>query len=409
MYSSTVKISKFNVNNTAKFHYAKYDDIPDGSVILPTIICNACKTEVSEFWITECNACGSTLGDSKRVWNPKNKELKYLVLDDPKLIEKYQSEATWLCINNIGHGNPCLCLNNDSSDICSNIICMADRKEHGVTIPKYQVNDVTGFATPSEVLLPRVGVSKINLNVSTAPKSSELFTPTDDEVNLKIFGGIIASIIAIFATFFALTPTDVSGTIVHYNWHTNIRVEHQVTTRSSDWSTPIGAYNVSYSSQIKSYDKVQTGSHTESVSKTRQVVNGSESYDCSSTSGATIVKNTCSRNTYTTESYNEDVTIPDYSDVPVYADYYTFDIDSMEFYKNVSNDGQDSSPTYPVYTLNPGENTSNSCSASIEVKREEIIDTVNVPSCETITQYQPNKVVTYKHNRANNNWAPKLN
>jgi hypothetical protein len=398
---------------TSQFHYAKFEAIPDGSVILPTRVCKACDTEVSEFWITSCNQCGSTLGDSKMIWDPKNKDIKYLVLDDPELIKRFQSEATWLCTAPIGHESKCLSLNDNNSDICSNILCMANRKEHGYTIPKYQPSSDGHFSTAAEVLIALVGKDKIVISPRPIPITTQVTTQVKEKIAntnpIKIGIGVLTSIFVTWQSIFWLAPSEVSGTVQHYNWNTVIRVEHMVTKTSSDWSTPIGAYNISSSQQVKSYDSVQTGSHVETQNKSRQVVNGTESYDCSSTSGATIVKNTCSRNTYGTESYTEDVTVPDYTQVPVYAPYHTYDVDSMEFYKNVNKDGIDTTPTYPVYIVGPGEQTLTSCTASIEVIREGKTETVATQGCSTITQFTPGKHVSYMHNRANNSWAPKLN
>jgi hypothetical protein len=392
---------------TPQFHYAKFDSILDGSVILPTRICPLCSTEVSEFWVTECNACHSTLGNAKMIFDPKNKDINYLVLDDPELIKKFQNEATWLCTNTIGTSTKCLSLNSEDSEICSNLQCMASRSEHGFTIPKYQSNE-TSFSTPAEVLMPIVGEDQIVI-VPPAPSLVKQVKEKVSESNpIKIALSLFATIVVGWQSMFWFGASTVEGVVQHYDWHTSVRVEHIVSNTYSDWSTPVDAYNVTSAQKVKSYDSVQTGSHTELQTKSRQVQNGSESYDCSTTSGATIVKNTCSRPTYTSESYTESVDVPDYTDVPIYAPWYTYNQDSWGYYKSFDLDGQDKAPTFTNYTPGIKERVAKICSANLEVNRDGQLETVINSTCTNITQYKSGTKISYSHNRLNANWAPKI-
>jgi hypothetical protein len=396
---------------TSQFHYAKFDSILDGSVILPTRICPLCTTEVSEFWVTECNACHSTLGNAKMIFDPKNKDIDYLVLDDPELIKKFQNEATWLCTNKIGTSTKCLSLNSEDSEICSNLQCMASRAEHGYTIPKYQSNE-SSFSTPAEVLMPIIGEDQIVIAEAEQSLTQKVKENVKQKVSestpIKIGLSIFATLVVAWQSMFWFGASTVEGKVQHYNWHTSVRIEHIVSNTYSDWNTPIDAYNISSSQQIKSYDTVKSGSHTELQTRTRKVQNGTESYDCSTTSGATIVKNTCSRPTYSTESYNESVDVPDYTEVPIYASWYTYSQDTWDFYKSLDLDGQDNTPTFLPY--NPGikERIAKRCSATLEVNRNGQLETVDNSTCTNILDFKKGTQVSYSHNRLNANWAPKI-
>ncbi|MGL4757822.1 MAG: hypothetical protein ACRCXZ_00665 [Patescibacteria group bacterium] len=409
-------MSNLTVERKPSFEFRKWKDIKDGEVILPELICNQkdCHSVIPHFWANNCPTCGFGAGDAKVNWNPHDQEATYMVLLDPELISRYQKEGSWVCAAPYGHDNLCLYLNDEDSEFCSNPTCGEDFVNYGHKIPT-RIRNSQGFDTAVNTIRPLLSemaqnrLQKMEMTVSgEIPKGSQRQTHT-------LFGGAVkvivtASMLAVvtWQGMYWLMPIDQTGVVNNTHWQTTVNIEHLVPTAGEGWDYPSDAYNVSFVSKIKTYDKVEVGSHTEMVEKTKSVISGYKPVDSSTMSGSTITRSTSQEPVYEYTTVIEPEKVIDYDQVPVYANYYNYTVDSWQHKNSLDMYGDNTIPQFANAVLSSNERASNTCSASLQVTGEDGKEhKVGIPCAETTTWHN-GEHISYKHNRVDANWAPKL-
>ncbi len=172
---------------------------------------------------------------------------------------------------------------------------------------------------------------------------------------------IIAAVALIIGgLFFFLTRThELTAKVTSFSWSRNIYIQVVNTVREEDWSVPIGGRQISVT-QKQSGTK-QVFDHNQRVPKQVIVSDGTEYYKCDTENkdlgngDFEEVDVMCTRQLSHEETVYE--TVPVYRDEPVYADWYTYDIEKWVNARIVSTSGSsqtDPGPFWGKFTLAQG-------------------------------------------------------
>lgn len=390
--TNIASLNKTN-SNTKDFLYKTIAELIDGDVILPALECK-CLTVNPEFWEKECISCHSSLSDANVIYNPEDPDIKYLVLQNQALITKFQNASTWICTGPIGHNSKCLTLNDEASSICSSLICGASRDSNGVNIPKRVFTSGKIDSPVDHLGLRKVIDASGNLNITLNRKTINL--SSNQIVKGLITAGAV-SIIAVTGNYW-LMPTTQTSVVISSNWQTVVHVQTLTPENSSGWSTPIGAYNITSTTQVKGQEQYITGSHVESISHHSDA----SSSDCSYTSGATIVRKTCST---PSKDWTEQRTVNEYGSRDVYAQYYTYTEDNWVETSQVPNSGTNFNPLFSNVSLFSNQKSYNTCNSNLFINDKDGNKQAVSVTCDAMPSFAVGDSFHYKHNRAGASWG----
>ncbi|MBP7774471.1 hypothetical protein KA078_01635 [Candidatus Woesebacteria bacterium] len=288
--------------------------------------CPNCKTAVLGIQ-NHCPNCGAECTG-----------LYYLPAGEPKTTaaqvqEIIQSGPSWQCehCGSTNYGNAGFCVD-----------CGAEKgSSQSYRVIEYDTGSTPRSSAEAEDPLPSsssaahvpafqsaYGTSRQSAETYSRPSASRLKTPA-------LIAAAVLGLIAIAAILVLLfKPYDVGSTVDRFEWSRTIYVDQYRTIREEAWEVPPAGRQVA--SRSKEHHTVRVFDHNER--KSRQVVSGSEPYDCGTVSNGngTFSDRTCSRPTYETEYYDE----PVYREDPVYATWYTYDIDRWVPSRTVDTAGQ---------------------------------------------------------------------
>ena len=292
--------------------------------------CPVCGTKEIRGDVSNCPSCGRARGDVKfyvkgytEGQSLREDQLgQFEQLDDKKAAEM-GSNPDWYC-------SFCNSLNSDNAQVCSN--CGATRADSEANyfdrLKKKQEEEAAELAAQ-----PQVSQGKKSRNP------------------LVVFGIILLAIIAIFVwmngnkTAGDLRVTDIG-------WIRNINIEENRMFSESGWSLPDGAEETDTRQEIHHYDSVLDHYEDVEVQRSRQVYDHDE-YTMVDNGNGTFKE--VSHPVYRTEYYTETEQRPVYRQVPRYATKYYYNIWRWTPSRDVTANGTDHNPEWPVPELAENE------------------------------------------------------
>jgi hypothetical protein len=306
-----------------------------------------------------CQNCGKPRGEGVKFFKPGLEDhavsegpARTDSVTDPELLKLANAGADWYCrfcgAGNIGTGT-----------ICAQ--CGGEQKEP----PPTETPDEPE-PTPSAQRLPE-----------PEPEPPASFALPTIPTNIWQWGAAVALIIALLGgCVFLLTPHDTPVTVTGFEWSRTIQIEVYKTVRESDWSIPAGGRQVSTEQKVKSYDHVidhYTDEHyTVSVyDHTRHWTTNDREQVGTEVCGETDLGNGFSQDKYcpvygyVEHDHSEDIyrqedrvrRVPVYKDVPVYATWYTYDIEKWVSDYVASAGAKDQNPSWPPVALQTNQRT----------------------------------------------------
>ncbi len=315
--------------------------------------CNACSTEMIAGEHKFCPNCGDARDDEK-VYFPSIEP----VTEGPLLRD---IGPDWIC-------DSCSTAMANDVKYCTN--CGAIRGKSKVRPTKVYAQgehptvggeEVELDESPIEVKEDWEEDAPQSTSVGKQPNKSEndriLLDATPITFDWSVFkpfaiggGAVIAVILLVFGIWSAFFKThEVQSTLTGYEWTRVISLEEYRTVREEGWSLPSNARLVDKQWRFSHTERVKVGEHPETVTRTR-----SETYSCgghfedTGDGGGYYVEDECSRDV----SYTENITVDDYENRDVYADYYIYDIDKWVHVRDVTTGAKDhSAPYWGEFTL----------------------------------------------------------
>jgi hypothetical protein len=178
-------------------------------------------------------------------------------------------------------------------------------------------------------------------------------------------GGIVKPLIALgvilllgfglWQLFFATRSAKVK--VAGFYWERSIGIQKEKPVRESGWQIPTGGRYLSEERKIKRYEK--EFSHYEDVIKQvpKKVQSGTERYECGKKNlgnGRFEVKY-CTRPKYQTVYENRKEQKAVYNRVPIYDQWYTYEVDKLVHERTVKASGEDKNPRWPDFSLESKE------------------------------------------------------
>jgi hypothetical protein len=358
-----------------------WNDIPEGGKVLPAIICHECGTANPVGWIENCSGCRTTLGKGEMQLDINDPTQKFPVITDPDMIRDY--ENSWVCKAPYGNnGGTCDCLNLGSSTVCSNAGCSSLKSDFGSRLSDRILpeNDsspefVTG---QSLAVAPRVKLESSFGSTGRNPKQSNFVTSIGRRVRLianpkdflksdtaKVVLAVAGLVLVVQQGFYWLAPTTVTGNVESVSWTSRVELQRLTPVSGSDWSTPIGAYNITSAPRLHHTDVEKIGEKPVKVNSTKQILDGKEPYNCNKSKGTVVTKETCYKDKYKTVPTVETKMVPITKDVPVYKPYYSYYKDEWRTFDTYSSSGADFSVESPSYIVPRGAKANKTCSATL--------------------------------------------
>lgn len=169
----------------------------------------------------------------------------------------------------------------------------------------------------------------------------------------KVVIASIAVLLAILSLFAIFIPKTKTITVTEKHWQYDIEIEENKLVEESDWSVPTDAVEVlRQQREIHHYDHVLDHYETVQVQKSRQVLDGYDtyySYHDNGNGSFEEVEHQTPR--YRTEYYTETEQRPVYRDDPVYQTKYYYTIWRWVYNRTETASGVNNDPYWPEYTL----------------------------------------------------------
>ena len=182
--------------------------------------------------------------------------------------------------------------------------------------------------------------------------------PAGAGISFKKFLLVLAGILAVLAAVIGIInmPRKYASVISAKEWSREIQTEAYVTVHEKDWEVPEGGRVTSEAQEIHHYDQVLDHYETVAVEKTREVLDGYDTYtDYEDNGDGTFSETTRSEPRYTTEWYTEYEQRPVYRDVAVYQTMYYYDIERWVYNRSVTTSGSDDEPYWGTVELQSNE------------------------------------------------------
>ncbi len=293
--------------------------------------CPVCGNKEIRGDVTNCPSCGRARGDVKfyvkgytEGQSLKESQLNQFEQLDEKKAAEMGDRPDWYC-------SFCNSLNSDKAETCSN--CGATRADSEANyfdrLKKKQEQEAAEKAAQPQ---PSARPQK-------KPRSILLIA--------------VAVLLVIVGVFVWLNGNKTAGDlkVTSVSWTRNINIEENRMFSESAWSLPNGAEQTGTKREIHHYDSVLDHYESVEVQRSRQVYDHDE-YTMEDNGNGTFRQ--VSHPVYRTEYYTETEQRPVYRQEPRYATKYYYNIWRWTPSRDVTAEGTDHSPQWPVPEL--GEN-----------------------------------------------------
>jgi hypothetical protein len=407
---------------TLSYGLMTWKAIPEGGKVLPAIICPECGTVNPVGWIENCSGCSTTLGKGEMQLDTTDPSQLFAVITDPQMIKDY--ESAWLCKAPYGNnGGTCGCLNLGSSTVCSNAGCGSLKSGFGSLLSDRILpeNDISPeFVTgQSLAVAPRAKLTSSFGSTGRNPKQSNFVTSIGTRVRLnanpidllksdaaKVVLALAGFALVVQQGFYWFAPTTVTGSVESVSWTSRVELQRLTPVSGSEWSTPIGAYNITSAPKLHHTDVEIIGQKPVKVNSTKEVKDGKEPYNCNKSKGAVVTKETCYKDKYKTVPTVETKMVPITKDVPVYKPYYSYYKDEWRTFDTFSTSGADFSVESPRYIVPSGARTNKYCSANLVANSD--FGPKNVATnCESLPGFDFGQSITFQVTRIGLNFGAK--
>lgn len=270
----------------------------------------------------QCPHCGSPQNNNTKFYigDPHN----YVSEEDAKKISR---NPDWLC-------SFCDSLNPDDAEVCRN--CGASKTESELNYftnqeKKERVSAKNDYNDTTESVKRNNIDSLRSEKISCNDTKEHIHKKSNTKILKNIWIGLLGVLLVItfvFVTIKVFQKTEKTVSVTDVFWTRNIEIEELKTVQESDWTVPSGGRVLYQQQEIRTYDRELDHYEQKTVTKSRQVLSGYESY----VSGYRDLGNgyfeevKSQRPVYRTEYYTEIVQEPVYVNVPVYDTKYYYEI-----------------------------------------------------------------------------------
>jgi hypothetical protein len=298
--------------------------------------CGHCRT-VNLGRFLNCQGCGSRRPDDVQFFLEGDEA----EVNDAELLNRAAEGPDWACPF-------CKGLNPFNANTCQS--CGAARAEGKVL--EEEIKNAEEFREKQTPATFRVQAAEVSAVATSSAGKRGCFSP-------RILALIAAPFLILILLFgfllYLFRERDARLVVDHVEWSRSIGVEEYRQKTEQDWESkiPSDAQRISSRSEVHHYDRVPTGTHTETESYTERVEDGTEEYKC----GTKSKKNGffedvyCSRTKYKTVSKTRPKTVTDYKEVPVFQNKVTYTVWRWDEINQAVAKGTDMNPTWPAVQI----------------------------------------------------------
>lgn len=317
-------------------------------------LCNRCGSEnLGRF--EECNGldrqsgCGGPRKKGVKFYLPENSP----VVTDPDLLADANSGQDWICDHCDGANKNAY----NGRRAISCVHCGQGRDKKDFVHPKtfYSLGAVP--TSGREEKFTQASVRSFASSSSTfAPKAFSRPKEKGD-TGPKLLIGSFAMLVVFAVWYFFFATFQINARVDNLSWERAVSIEAYRTVTEEDWDIPSSGKEVTSERKVRRYEQVFDHYENRARQLSKQVATGSESYKCGTEDmGNGYFRDVeCSRTTYETQYYNEDYQESVYRDEPIYATWYTYEIDKWVFARKPTAQGRDRNPIWPIYNLADNE------------------------------------------------------
>ncbi len=296
--------------------------------------CQYCGTKGALGRHKACPICTAPREKGTKFYLPKDAK----VIEDSNLLGYAQMGPDWICAY-------CNTNNGATNRHCSNCTNLREEDTESQLVKDYksgavpESGDMT-FDEPEPERVPEPAGQK-----STSGR------------NVLLIGAVLLLLACVVGIWFVTRTTNAEATLHGVEWQRTVEIETLTTVTETDWSLPAGAFLISESEQIRTYEDVIVGYTEEARQVSEQVYVGENEYVCGQRDlGNGFFEDIwCSDPIYETEYSTVYEEVPIYESVPVYGTEYVYEIDKWVTTRTERISGDDQSVEWPDYRLEPTE------------------------------------------------------
>lgn len=280
------------------------------------------------------SGCGSSRPPHVRFYLPENSP----IVTDPNQLADAASGLDWNCDHCDGANKNSY----QSHRVINCVHCGNGRDEFD---PDYKVEATAAPVRPDTAV--RTEASRETVRRSTTQRQS----PRSRKALAFPFLAVVAVLAAAFTVWFAFFQTKtVEAEVAGFSWARSIPVEEMKTLREEGWSVPTDGRVRDRETRFKENVSVLVGYDERTRTVSDRVQTGTESYSCGTRDlgNGYFQDQTCQRPIYSTVSREETYEVPVYQQQPVYATWYTYNIDRWRTVHNLREGAANKSPKWPA-------------------------------------------------------------
>lgn len=176
---------------------------------------------------------------------------------------------------------------------------------------------------------------------------------------MLIYGGVGLGILCVIGLLlFLFLPRNATLRVQSLPWERNIAIEESYIATEKDWSVPPGGTEISrewkWQKDVPVFDHVETYEDTE---MRYEKVGSHTEYDYVNNGDGSFDKVSKQVDDWDYVAHKVQKTRDVYRDEPVYAWYYTYEIERWRVCRNIFTNGTNDEPYWGEYTLKDGERT----------------------------------------------------
>ena len=297
--------------------------------------CPVCGNKGIAGNVMNCPACGRARGDVKFYMRgvaenavleaDQTGNVEYLSEEQAK---DFDAEADWYC-------SFCNSLNRNRAAFCSNCGATREQSESNYfdQLKKRQEQEAAEAAAQN----------------ASAPRAKA------GGKRIWLWLVLIALVIGVF-TYTNGNTTKGNLEVTDIAWSREIPVEDYREYQEEGWAIPQGGTQISKSTKLHHYDQVLDHYEDVEVQRSRQVLDGYETYYTYTDRGnGSFEQVEHSRPVYRTEYYTETESRPVYKSVPRYATWYVYSIWRWKYARTAAASGTDHEAAWPELALQENE------------------------------------------------------
>ncbi len=300
--------------------------------------CPVCGNKGIAGNVMNCPACGRARGDVKFYMKgvaenavleaDQTGNVEYLSEEQAK---DFDAEADWYC-------SFCNSLNKNRAAFCSNCGATREQSESNYfdQLKKRQEQEAAEAAAQN----------------ASAPRAKA------GRNRIWLWLVLIALVVGVF-TYTNGNTTKGDLLVTDISWSREIPVEDYREYQEEGWAIPQGGAQISKSTKLHHYDQVLDHYEDVEVQRSRQVLDGYETYYTYTDRGnGSFEQVEHSRPVYKTEYYTETESRPVYRSVPRYATWYVYSIWRWKYARTATASGTDHETAWPDTALQENERES---------------------------------------------------